>query len=449
MDFIGTRALAKALICPRCQSRRVRWNDEADIPECAQCAWKATRFGEALDLLVTDGSRSNEPRSTNRKWSQISERISARLGFSPNMADELTTQLSYQIPSTGNPGLDAEEDIFVERFGILNEAIDIQFEVVFCPQSATPGQTFWVSARLKNRGPFPITSEGPNPVLLSYHWYDERGQVAVYDGRRTALPMTLAADSAITLPILVEGPTRLGRYCLRILPVKELVRWIDECHFDIRVEIGDSVRIVQTPVRSEEQLGPFSETADNELATQFIDQALRGEAGPIRACEIGGGIRPAFLEAYKAIDNLDFFLNADISLRLLQVGRLILRGKQMAADRSVYARADANKLPLQRGSIDVVVFSRALHHFVHPDRTLAEVARVLRPGGHLFLVCEPVASVYDEHTLDLMRRGVNEQVFPDGFYSAIAESAGLIPQTTTLDWGFSFKGSFRSVGRQQ
>ena len=49
------------------------------------------------------------------------------------------------------------------------------------------------------------------------------------------------------------------------------------------------------------------------------------------------------------------------------------------------AEADAASLPLADASVGLVWCIHVLHHLEHPDRVLAEVRRVLRPGGHLVL----------------------------------------------------------------
>ena len=47
-------------------------------------------------------------------------------------------------------------------------------------------------------------------------------------------------------------------------------------------------------------------------------------------------------------------------------------------------------LPLQNGCYDVVIAAAALHYATHLPRALAEIARVLRPGGAFILADSPV-----------------------------------------------------------
>lgn len=47
------------------------------------------------------------------------------------------------------------------------------------------------------------------------------------------------------------------------------------------------------------------------------------------------------------------------------------------------ARAEA--LPFEESSFEVVLIGEALHHFQEPERSVAEIARVLGSGGRLFI----------------------------------------------------------------
>lgn len=76
-----------------------------------------------------------------------------------------------------------------------------------------------------------------------------------------------------------------------------------------------------------------------------------------------------------------------------------------AADPGIPAvRAGAEVLPFADGVFDVVTVATAFHWF-QPDRALPEIARVLRPGGHLALVWNTrhLTSPWTHRLEDLLR----------------------------------------------
>jgi ubiquinone/menaquinone biosynthesis C-methylase UbiE len=50
------------------------------------------------------------------------------------------------------------------------------------------------------------------------------------------------------------------------------------------------------------------------------------------------------------------------------------------------AQADSERLPFASGTFDVVTCANSFHHYPHQDRAVAEMHRVLRPGGRLMLI---------------------------------------------------------------
>jgi SAM-dependent methyltransferase len=71
-----------------------------------------------------------------------------------------------------------------------------------------------------------------------------------------------------------------------------------------------------------------------------------------------------------------------------------------------YVRADASALPLASGAFDAAVACLVFEHIVGADAALAEVGRVLRPGGRfLFFLNHPLLQApgsgwIDDHVLD-------------------------------------------------
>ncbi len=68
-------------------------------------------------------------------------------------------------------------------------------------------------------------------------------------------------------------------------------------------------------------------------------------------------------------------------------------------------QADAESLPFQSACFDLVFCQQIIEHVVYPERVLAEVARVLRPGGILLL---SAPNRLGRHTVPKLRRILRE-----------------------------------------
>jgi ubiquinone/menaquinone biosynthesis C-methylase UbiE len=56
------------------------------------------------------------------------------------------------------------------------------------------------------------------------------------------------------------------------------------------------------------------------------------------------------------------------------------------AGRIVPIQGDSERLPFATGAFDLVTCANSFHHYPHQDRAVAEMLRVLSPGGRLMLV---------------------------------------------------------------
>jgi hypothetical protein len=90
-----------------------------------------------------------------------------------------------------------------------------------------PGEIVFVHIRLGNASPSALSSRHQPPVNASYHWLTGDGQIAVWDGLRTALPFDLTPGATAGFPIGVMAPEQEGEYELRIALVQEQVAWFD------------------------------------------------------------------------------------------------------------------------------------------------------------------------------------------------------------------------------
>ena len=101
------------------------------------------------------------------------------------------------------------------------------------------------------------------------------------------------------------------------------------------------------------------------------------------------------------------------------------------------ARADAEKLPFADASFDVVTVAFGLRNMTHKEAALAEMARVLRPGGRLLVLefskpAGPLQAPYDFYSFKVMPL-LGRLIANDAeSYRYLAESIRMHPDQGTL-----------------
>jgi ubiquinone/menaquinone biosynthesis C-methylase UbiE len=90
--------------------------------------------------------------------------------------------------------------------------------------------------------------------------------------------------------------------------------------------------------------------------------------------------------------------------------------------------ADAQDLPLDDASVDIVTCRIAPHHFPNPAAFVAEVARVLRPGGRFLLVDStvpdgPVGEFFNAY--ETVRDPSHVRSLTEAEWRALLEGAGM------------------------
>lgn len=84
------------------------------------------------------------------------------------------------------------------------------------------------------------------------------------------------------------------------------------------------------------------------------------------------------------------------------VPEVLAEARKRAPKNLELIEADATKLPFALGSFDLVCTARTLHHVARPELVLAELNRVLKPGGTM-LVVDQLAPVDPLAAIDLNR----------------------------------------------
>lgn len=99
-----------------------------------------------------------------------------------------------------------------------------------------------------------------------------------------------------------------------------------------------------------------------------------------RVLEIGPGTGFYSLEAARRVRHSGRLICLDVQFEMLRETRRRVERSGFTAD---VVQADARALPLKRGSVDHVYLVGTLGEIPDRTRALAEIRRVLRPGGRL------------------------------------------------------------------
>ena len=136
----------------------------------------------------------------------------------------------------------------------------------------------------------------------------------------------------------------------------------------------------------------FTAGADPEYEEQILPMAVEALAGAARVLEVGTGegqvARAAAAAGAHAVVGIDLSTNQIVEA-------------QRRGDGPRYAQATADALPFADGAFDAVVACLVFEHIDTVDEAVAEVARVLRPGGRfVFFLNHPLLQTPDSGWID-------------------------------------------------
>ncbi|RUO37027.1 bifunctional demethylmenaquinone methyltransferase/2-methoxy-6-polyprenyl-1,4-benzoquinol methylase UbiE [Aliidiomarina shirensis] len=139
---------------------------------------------------------------------------------------------------------------------------------------------------------------------------------------------------------------------------------------------------------------------------------------------------------------------ADINDSMLRVGRDKLRDMGIVGNVS-YVQADAEKLPFDDNTFDLITIAFGLRNVTDKDAALRSMLRVLKPGGRLLVLefskpeVEMLSKAYDMYSFHIMPK-MGEFIAKDkDSYQYLAESIRMHPDQETL------KGMMQEAGFEQ
>lgn len=120
----------------------------------------------------------------------------------------------------------------------------------------------------------------------------------------------------------------------------------------------------------------------------IVDEILKMPGSPSLLCELGSGFGGAVRHVTDRLAGRGRRISA-VGIELVPLHCRIARQiSEMVGVAPHTVCADAARLPLRSGAVDIVMSTGSVPHFPRVGMVLREAARVLRPGGHLVLTEE-------------------------------------------------------------
>jgi demethylmenaquinone methyltransferase/2-methoxy-6-polyprenyl-1,4-benzoquinol methylase len=136
----------------------------------------------------------------------------------------------------------------------------------------------------------------------------------------------------------------------------------------------------------------------------------------------------------RKVGDTGLVLHTDINEAMLRTGRDRLTDEGLVLPTLV---CDAEKLPLPSHQFDLVSVAFGLRNMTHKDLALAEMCRVLKPGGRLLVlefskVAEPLRKPYDWYSFTLLPLLGRVVAGDADSYKYLAESIRMHPDQAEL-----------------
>ena len=153
-----------------------------------------------------------------------------------------------------------------------------------------------------------------------------------------------------------------------------------------------------------------------------------------RVLDVAGGSGDLARAFAKRVGSTGQIVLTDINAAMLGVGRdrLIDTGRPVPA-----VQCDAEKLPFRSDWFDAVTVAFGLRNMTHKDAALAEMRRVLRPGGRVLVlefskVWKPLEKPYDWYSFNVLPWLGRKVADDEASYRYLAESIRMHPDQESL-----------------
>ena len=149
--------------------------------------------------------------------------------------------------------------------------------------------------------------------------------------------------------------------------------------------------------------------------------------------DIGCGTGWAVGQAANLVDDHGLFYGVDLSPKMVEKAKSNFSGK----DNFHFLQANSESIPLDDGFFDVIICTNSFHHYLHPEKALKEMSRLLKSGGKLYIL-DPVADSWFIKFWDMLaklKEPEHVKIYSTKEFQSLFQQAGLKYLTTNrINW---------------
>jgi ubiquinone/menaquinone biosynthesis C-methylase UbiE len=145
--------------------------------------------------------------------------------------------------------------------------------------------------------------------------------------------------------------------------------------------------------------------------------------GNVRFLDIGCGTGWAIGKAAELAGGRGEFYGADLSAKMIEKAKENFSGR----DNFHFLQANAEEIPLEGDFFDIIICTNSFHHYLHPEKAVKEMHRLLNAGGKLYIL-DPTADLWIAKWADKIFRLVEPEhvkMYSSKEFQQLFEQAGL------------------------
>ena len=148
--------------------------------------------------------------------------------------------------------------------------------------------------------------------------------------------------------------------------------------------------------------------------------------------DIGCGTGWAVGQAANLVKGEGLFYGVDLSPKMIEKAKSNFSGKNNFR----FLQANSESIPLDDNFFDIIICTNSFHHYLHPDKALKEMYRLLKNGGKLYLL-DPLADLWIGKFWDVLaklKEPEHVKIYSTKEFQQLFAQAGLKYSSASKNW---------------